>query len=168
MQQEEVSFGGGLMTFCVGSSLHKRGCLSWSDAPPPKSLLPTYPWSSSFPLPSLVWGHQACFHCQLGLYLPQGGPQSIPYWSYVHIHMLGRGLSHGGLVAANSGKDKVNQEPRPTSEYQVVWTIPSNCRLGGIIGMHYFSQMRWPVGLFVFSQLSDHAHNCLVWSLWAH
>ena len=27
-QQEEVSFGGGLMTFCVGSSLCKRGHLS--------------------------------------------------------------------------------------------------------------------------------------------
>ena len=30
-------------------SLHKRGCLLQSDAPCPKSLLPTYPWSSSFP-----------------------------------------------------------------------------------------------------------------------
>ena len=47
--KEEVSFGGGLMTFCVGLSLSRRGCLSWSDAWPPKSPLPTYPWSSSFP-----------------------------------------------------------------------------------------------------------------------
>ena len=59
---EEVSFGGGLMTFCVGLSLYKRGRQLWFDAPPPKSLLPTYPWSSSFPSrhpPSLVPGHQA-------------------------------------------------------------------------------------------------------------
>ena len=61
MWWEEVSFGGALVTFHVGLPLHKRGCPSWSDAPPPRSLLPTYPWSSSFPykhLPSLVWGHQ--------------------------------------------------------------------------------------------------------------
>ena len=45
----------------VSSSLHKRGCQLQFDAPPPKSLLPTYPWSSSFPsrhLPLLVQGHQ--------------------------------------------------------------------------------------------------------------
>ena len=42
-QQEEASFGGGLMTFCVGLSLHKRGHLLQSDASPPKSPLPTYP-----------------------------------------------------------------------------------------------------------------------------
>ena len=32
--------------------------------------------------------------------------------------------------------------------------------------MHYFSQMRWPVGFFVFSQLPDPVHNCLVQSLY--
>ena len=42
-------FHWGLVTFYVGSSLHKRGCLLWSDAPPPRSPLPTYPWSSSSP-----------------------------------------------------------------------------------------------------------------------
>ena len=73
--------------------------------------------------------------------------------------MLGRGLSHGGLAAANGGEDKVDWEPRPTSEHQVVWTVPSNCGLGGIIGKCYFSQMRWPVGFFVFSQLPNHVHN---------
>ena len=80
--------------------------------------------------------------------------------------MLGRGLSHGGLIAANGGEDKVDWEPRPMSKHQVVWTIPSNCRLGGIIDICYFSQMRWPVRFFVFSQLPDHAHNCLVQSLY--
>ena len=49
MQWEEVSFSGGCMTFCIGLSLHKRGCLLWSDAPPPIYPLPTYPWSCSFP-----------------------------------------------------------------------------------------------------------------------
>ena len=58
---EEVSFSGGLMTIQVSSSLHKRGHQLQFYAPPPKSLLPTYPWSSSFPSrypPSLVPGHQ--------------------------------------------------------------------------------------------------------------
>ena len=80
--------------------------------------------------------------------------------------MLGRGLSCGGLVTANGGEDKVDWEPRPSSEHQIVWTVPSNCRLGGIIGVCYFSQMRWPVSFFVFSQLPDHAHNHLVKSLY--
>ena len=79
--------------------------------------------------------------------------------------MLSRGLSCGGLIAANGEEDKVDQEPRPSSKHQIMWTIPSNCRLGGIIGVCYFSQMRWPVGFFVFSQLPDHVHNHLVQSL---
>ena len=80
--------------------------------------------------------------------------------------MLGRCLSHGGLVAANSGEDKVNWEPRLSSKHQIVWTVPGNCRSGDIIGMHYFSQMRWPVSFFVFSQLPDHVNNHLVQSLY--
>ena len=81
----------------------------------------------------------------IGLVPPAGWYQSIPYGSCIHIHMLGRGLSCGGLIAANGGEDKVDQEPRLSSKQQIVWTIPGNCRLGGIIDMHYFSQMRWPV-----------------------
>ena len=80
--------------------------------------------------------------------------------------MLGGGLSHGGLVAVSSGEEKVNWEPRPMSEHQIVWTIPSYCRMGGIIGMCYFSQMRWPVGFLMFSQLLDHVYNHLVQSLY--
>ena len=60
-QREEASFGGGLVTIRIGSSLLRRGCQPWFDAPHPKSLHPTYPWSSSFPSrhpPSLVPGHQ--------------------------------------------------------------------------------------------------------------
>ena len=80
--------------------------------------------------------------------------------------MADGGLSCGGLIAANSGKDEVNREPRPLSEHQIVWTVPGNCRLGGIIGMYYFSQMRWPVGFLVSSQLPDHVHYHLVQSLY--
>ena len=79
--------------------------------------------------------------------------------------MLGRGLSPGGLTAANSGEVIVNREPRPSSKHQIVWTVPSNCRMGGIIDMFYFSQMRWPVSFFVFSQLPNHLHYHLVQSL---
>ena len=32
--------------------------------------------------------------------------------------------------------------------------------------MHYFSQMRWPVGFLVFSLLPNHVHNHLVQSLY--
>ena len=32
--------------------------------------------------------------------------------------------------------------------------------------MHYFSQMRWPVGFLVFSQLPNHVHNHLVQPLY--
>ena len=71
----------------------------------------------------------------------------------------------GASLLPMVGEDKVNWEPRLSSKHQIVWTVPSNCRSGGIIGMHYFSQMRWPVSFFVFSQLPNHAHNCLVQSL---
>ena len=40
---EEASFGGGCMTICIGPSLCRRECLSWSDAPPHMFPLPTYP-----------------------------------------------------------------------------------------------------------------------------
>ena len=43
MQREDVGFGGGLMTICIGLSPHKRGHQLQFDVPPPKSLLPTYP-----------------------------------------------------------------------------------------------------------------------------
>ena len=43
IQQEEASFGGGLVTICVGSSLHRRVHQTQFVVPPPKSFLPTYP-----------------------------------------------------------------------------------------------------------------------------
>ena len=76
--------------------------------------------------------------------------------------MADGGLPHGGLIATNGGEDKADWEPRLSSKHQVVWTVPGNCRLGGIIGMHYFSQMRWPVSFLVFSQLPDCVHYHLV------
>ena len=115
-------------------------------------------------LPWLVPGHQVssslhlfsvvvmfllvCFHSSLGLHLPQGGPQSIPYGSYIHVHTLSGGLSCGGLIAANGGEDKVDQEPRLSSEHQIVWTIPSNCRLGGIVGHALFQPNEMASQLF--------------------
>ena len=72
----------------------------------------------------------------------------------------------GGLIVANDGEDKVNWEPRPMSKHQVVWTVSGSCGSGGIIGMCYFSQMRWPVSFLVFSQLPNYVHNCLVQSLY--
>ena len=72
----------------------------------------------------------------------------------------------GALLLPKVGKKKLDQEPRPTSKHQVVWTIPCYCGMGGIIGMCYFSQMRWPVGFLIFSQLPDHAYNHLVCSLY--
>ena len=52
------------------------------------------------------------------------------------------------------------------SEHQIVWTLLGYCRTEGIIGMYYFSQMRWPVGFLTFSQLPDHVYNHLVQSLY--
>ena len=52
------------------------------------------------------------------------------------------------------------------SKHQIVWTVPGNCGSDGIIGVHYFSQIRWPVRFFVFSQLPDHVHNHLVQSIY--
>ena len=97
-------------------------------------------------------------------HLPQGAPQSISHRSYVHVHTPGRGLSHGGLIATNSGEDKVDWEPRPSSKHQIMWTVPNNCGLGSIVDMCYFSQMRWPVSFLVFSQLPNRVHNHLVQS----
>ena len=97
----EVSFSGGLVTFRVGLSLHKRGHRSWFDAPPPRSLLPTYPWSLSFPSrhpPSLVPGcqvssslclsfcHSTISVCMLlpsiGLVPPIGQSSIYPIWKW--------------------------------------------------------------------------------------
>ena len=66
----------------------------------------------------------------------------------------------GALLLPMVGKTK------STGSLGLVWTVPGNCRMGGFIGMHYFSQMRWPAVFFVFSQLSDHVHNHLVQSLY--
>ena len=46
-----------------------------------------------------------------------------------------------------------------------MWTIPHHGGLGGIVGLHYLSQVSWPVSFFVLSQLPDHSHYGLMWSL---
>ena len=106
------------------------------------------------------------FPLLIGL-VPPVGQSSIYPVQKLHTcpHAWQRPLSWG-LVAANSGEDKVDWEPRLLSEHQIVWTVPSNCGSGSIIDMCYFSQMRWPVSFFVFSQLPNHSHNSLVQSLY--
>ena len=85
--------------------------------------------------------------------------------SHIFIHMFGRGLSHWGLCAPKGGEVKVDWEPKPSFKHQIMWTIPGHSGVGGILGMHYLSQVSWPVGLFVFAQLSNHSHYGLVPSL---
>ena len=133
---EEASFSGGLMTVHVGSSLHRRIHQPRFVIPPPKSLLPTYPWSSSFPSrhpPSLVPGHQVsnslclffcCSTISVDMLLQWIGPapptgHSSIYLSQklcTHPHSWQRPLSWG-LIAANGGEDKVDWEPRPSSKH---------------------------------------------------
>ena len=84
----------------------------------------------------------------IGLVPPVGQSSIYPIQKlHTHPHAWQMPLLWG-LIAANGGEDKVNWEPRPSSEHQIVWTVPSNCGLDGIIGMCYFSQMRWPVSFF--------------------
>ena len=47
-----------------------------------------------------------------------------------------------------------------------MWAIPHHCGLGGIVGMHYFSQMTWQVSFFIISQLPNHLHDSLMRSLY--
>ena len=49
-----------------------------------------------------------------------------------------------------------------------MWTIRSHSGLGGIVGVLYFSQVSWPVSLFVFSHLPNHLHNGLIRPLHQH
>ena len=107
----------------------------------------------------------ACFYHQLGLCLSKGSPQLPSNRSYLFIHTFGRGLSHGGLCAPKGGEVKVNWEPRPLPEHYIMWTVTGHSRAGGIVGVHYFSQVPWPVSFFVFAQLPSHSHYSLVWSL---
>ena len=43
-----------------------------------------------------------------------------------------------------------------------MWAVPHHGRSCGIVGVHYFSQMSWPVSFFVFSQLPNHLDNGLM------
>ena len=46
-----------------------------------------------------------------------------------------------------------------------MWTIPNHGGSVCIVGLHYFSQVSWPLSFFVFSQLTDQSHYGLMWSL---
>ena len=101
---KEGSFCGGLMTIHVGSSLHRRVHQPWFVVSPPKSLLPTYPWSSSFPsrhLSTLVPGCQVSNSLHLFLChstvsvsvllqwigpVPPAGHSSIYHSQKLHTH----------------------------------------------------------------------------------
>ena len=52
------------------------------------------------------------------------------------------------------------------SKHQIVWTIPGYCGVGGIIGMHYFSRMRWPLSFHYLLQVPSYAYNHLVQCLY--
>ena len=107
--REEVSLSGGCMTFHVGSSLCETGHLLWSDAPPPRSPLPTYPWSSfllktstftSTRLPGLSFCHSTIFVGMLLLLIgpvpPVGWSSIYPIWKLcIHPHAWQRPLSWG-------------------------------------------------------------------------
>ena len=47
-------------------------------------------------------------------------------------------------------------------KHQIVWAVLHHCRLGGVVGLHYYSQMTWPVRFFIFSQLPNHLHDILM------
>ena len=55
--------------------------------------------------------------------------------------MLGGGASPGDLCTPKGGEVKVDQEPWPVSKHEIMWTIPHHGGSGGIVGVHYFSQM---------------------------
>ena len=102
----------------------------------------------------------------IGLVPPAGKSSIYPLQKLRNVHTFSGGLSHGVPHCCQQwGRHKVDWEPRLSSEHQIVGTVPSNCRWGGIVGMCYFSQMRWSVSFFVFSQLPNHVHNYLVQSL---
>ena len=80
-----------------------------------------------------------------------------------HPHAWQRPLLWGPCCCQWWGR-KVDWEPM--SKHQVLWTLPGYCRMGGIIGVCHFSQMRWPVSFLIFSQLPNDVYNHLVQSLY--
>ena len=108
------------------------------------------------------------FCCRLGCGpLKEHGPQVISYSSYVFIHMhLVQAPCFGTSALLKVREIKVNWEPWPAPKHQIVWAVPHHSGSGGIIGIHYFSQMTWPVSFFIFSQLPNHLHNSLIGPLY--
>ena len=85
---------------------------------------------------------------------------------YVFINMLGRSTLTWAPLCSLRWGNKCQLEALACAKHQIVWAIPSHCRLGGIIGVHYFHQMTWLVGFFIFSQLPNHPHDSLMGPLY--
>ena len=100
----------------------------------------------------------------LGLTFLEGGPQSVLYSSHIFIHTLDRCASLGASALPKWGS---KSQLRALAFIQTLDNVDCthHGRLGGIVGMHYFSQVSWPVSLFVFSQFPVHSHYGLVWPL---
>ena len=97
---------------------------------------------------------------------PTGHSSIYPSWKLcTHPHPWWRPLMGASLLPM-VGKMKSTGSLGRCPKHQIMWTVPSNCRLGGIVGVCYFSQIRWPVSFLVFSQLPNHVHNHLVQSLY--
>ena len=191
LMQWEVSFGlsGACMTFHVGSSLCKRGQLSvaiWCATSQVSSshlpLIFLFPLkasaSTSMRSPGFKFTVHLSFCCStvfvgmlpplIGLVPPIGWSSMYPIWKlHIHPHAWWRPLLWGSALLPTVGNMKVNQEPRPFSKHQIVWTLPGNCRSGGIIGMCTISAKWYGQLAFLSSPgFLNHAHNCLVWCLY--
>ena len=102
---------------------------------------------------------------QLIRLVPPIGQSSI--YPIQKLHYISTCLAEASLMGASLlpmiGKTKSTRSLGSHPKHQIVSIIIHGLY---IIGVPYFSQMRWPVGFFVFSQLPNHAHNCLVQSLY--
>ena len=161
-----------------------RGHLSWSDvlpheACPHLSLIFLFPWKASalnrMRLPGFKPMHQFSSHnttsffsfChRLSLGLLKSGPHLVSDSGYVFVHMPGGGALLEDLCTPSCWEVKVDWEPWPAPTHQIAWAVPHDCGLGGVTGMHYFSQMTWPVGFFIFFQLPNHLHDSLMGPLY--
>ena len=81
-------------------------------------------------------------------------------------------VSNGGLSESTSSENLNSwmfmcghQKGLFTLQRPIMWTILSHNRAGGIVGMHYFSQVSQPVSFVVFVQLPNHSHYSLAQSL---
>ena len=107
-------------------------------------------------------------HLQLIGPAPPTGCSSIYLSQKLHTcpHSWWRPLSWGSSLLPMVGKMKLTGSLGHHPNNQIMWTVHGNCRSGSIVGMCFFSQMRWQVSFLVFSQLPNHVHNHLVQSFY--